>query len=208
MQIDVNAANAKLQQAAPKEIIEWALQQGTHPIVTTNFGPFEAVILHMATQCKPDLSVVWIDSGYNLKNTYKFAESVIEQLKLNVTVFTPAVTAARQDYALGGIPSVEEEAAHAVFTERFKLEPFRRAMKTIQPDVWLTAVRREQTAFRQNMDIVSQGDDGILKVAPLLEWKESDMQAYLDQHSLPNELKYFDPTKALANRECGLHTKL
>lgn len=208
MQIDVSAANAKLQQSTPQEIVEWALQLGGRAIVTTNFGPFEAVILHMAAQLKPDISVVWIDSGYNLKNTYKFAESVIEQLKLNVTVFTPSVTAARQDYALGGIPSVEEEDAHAIFTERFKLEPFRRAMKTIQPDVWLTAVRREQTAFRQNMETVAQDGEGIIKVAPLLEWKESDMQAYLDQHGLPNELKYFDPTKALANRECGLHTKL
>ncbi|HET8752834.1 MAG TPA: phosphoadenylylsulfate reductase, partial [Salinimicrobium sp.] len=24
-------------------------------------------------------------------------------------------------------------------------------------------------------------------------------------HGLPNEFKYFDPTKVLSNRECGLH---
>ena len=28
---------------------------------------------------------------------------------------------------------------------------------------------------------------------------------YLEENNLPNEFKYFDPTKALENRECGLH---
>ena len=31
----------------PQELIEWAFSQGERPICTTNFRPFEAVILHM-----------------------------------------------------------------------------------------------------------------------------------------------------------------
>jgi phosphoadenosine phosphosulfate reductase len=34
------------------------------------------------------------------------------------------------------------------------------------------------------------------------------MDAYLAEHNLPNEHDYFDPTKALETRECGLHTQL
>ena len=205
--LDVASANQELSKAQPKDIIEFALKEAQKPLTTTNFGPYEAVILHMVTQVNADMPIVWIDSGYNTRETYKVAEQLIQTLNLNIDVFTPKISAARQDAVLGGIPFVEDEA-HEKFTEQFKLEPFSRAMKEHQPDVWFTAVRREQTEFRQGLDVFSQGPNGMLKVAPLLEWKEADMLQYLEQHGLPNVEKYFDPTKALANRECGLHTKL
>ena len=34
---------------------------------------------------------------------------------------------------------------------------------------------------------------------------KEDLDKYLEENKLPNEFKYFDPTKALENRECGLH---
>lgn len=205
--IDIAKANQELSAATPQEIIEFALKDAANPLVTSNFGPFEAVILHMATQVNPDIPVVWIDSGYNTRDTYKIAEQLIESLKLNIDVYTPKVTAARRDAALGGIPSVDDDA-HAEFTEQFKLEPFGRAMKEKQPDIWLTAVRAEQTEFRQGMEIFGTGPNGVIKVAPVLKWKEEDMRRYLEEHGLPTVEKYFDPTKVLGNRECGLHTKL
>lgn len=58
------------------------------------------------------------------------------------------------------------------------------------------------------MEVFANGPDGMLKVAPLLHWREQEMLAYLQKHDLANEMNYFDPTKGLANRECGLHTKL
>src|SRR5690606_30713579 len=124
-----------------------------------------------------------------------------------VEVFTPKVTAARQEAALGGIPNYTEDS-HASFTENFKLEPFRRAIAAHQPQIWLTALRREQIEFRQSLDIFTTDAKGVLKVAPLFHWTEARMREYLDQHELPNEDSYYDPTKALENRECGLHTSL
>lgn len=66
----------------PQGLIEWALAQGARPICTTNFRPFEAVILHMVTQVRPDIPIVWMDSGYNTEATYQFADEVIKQLIL------------------------------------------------------------------------------------------------------------------------------
>jgi phosphoadenosine phosphosulfate reductase len=205
--LDLDKANLEFGQSSPQSIINWALEQAHKPIVTTNFGPHEAVILHMVTQANPTISVIWIDSGYNTRATYTVAQSLIDRLNLNIDVYTPKVSAARQDATLGGIPSIDEER-HAAFTEQFKLEPFSRAMQAVAPDIWFTAVRSEQTAFRRNMKVFSEGVNGVIKVAPLLHWKETQMNAYLEEHSLPNVDKYFDPTKAEAGRECGLHTKI
>ena len=205
--IDISKVNKQLADASPLEIIEWAVKQGTNSIVSTHFGPFEAVVLHTAIAAKKDIKVVWADSGYNTRDTYVVAEKLIKSLGLEVQVYTPKITAARWDNAFGGVPDVGEER-HEEFTENFKLEPFTRALKEVSPDVWITGVRAEQTEFRKNMEIISQGADGVIKVAPFLHWKEVDMQNYLNEHNLPNVQNYFDPTKGLSNRECGLHTQL
>ena len=47
--IDLTAVNADLGRNAPA-LVQWALALGKTSIVTTNFRPFEAVILHMVTQ--------------------------------------------------------------------------------------------------------------------------------------------------------------
>ncbi|HHX83545.1 MAG TPA: phosphoadenosine phosphosulfate reductase family protein [Pseudomonadaceae bacterium] len=191
--------------AAPAAIIEKALSLPGKAVVTTHFGPLEAVILHMVTRIKADIQILWIDHGYNTKATYRCAEQLISGLRLNVDVFTPKVSAARQEAALGGIPSYTEDS-HATFTEHFKLEPFRRAMAEHKPDIWLTALRKEQTEFRQSLDVFTQDGNGVIKVAPLFHWTEQQMRDYLTEHALANEDSYYDPTKALENRECGLHT--
>jgi len=197
--------NKKLENATAENIVTWAVAQNGKSIITTNFGPQEAVLLHMVKQIAPDTEVLWIDSGYNLNQTYQFAEAVVNFLKLNLTTYTPLVSAARRDAVMGGIPTINDPA-HVEFTEQFKLEPFKRAMKQINPDIWLTAVRREQTAIRHQMDIVSLGPNEVIKVSPLLDWTLNDMHSYLEKHGLPDETRYFDPTKVEVGRECGLHT--
>jgi phosphoadenosine phosphosulfate reductase len=207
MSIDLTAANAQLDDQTPQDIIRWALAQSENPLITTNFRPYEAVILHMATQIRPDIKVLWVDSGYNTSATYRFAEKVIQDLNLNVETYIPQMTSARRNVLMKGIPDIDDPQ-HDEFTRQVKLEPFQRALSELKPDLWLNAIRKDQTEFRQAMNIVSASKDGIIKVAPLYHWSEAQMDAYLAEHNLPNETDYFDPTKALETRECGLHTQL
>src|SRR3989344_4868046 len=74
-QIDLARINADLGRNSP-DLVAWALGLGQPAIVTTNFRPFEAVILHMVTQVNPDVPVVWMDNGYNSEATYRFTEEV------------------------------------------------------------------------------------------------------------------------------------
>jgi len=207
MSIDLTAANAQLDGKSPQEIIRWAIENSENPLVTTNFRPYEAVILHMATQVKPDIKVLWVDSGYNTSATYRFAEKVIQDLNLNIVTYIPQMTSARRNVLMKGIPDIDDPL-HEEFTRQVKLEPFQRALAELKPDLWLNAIRKDQTEFRQAMNIVSASKDGVLKVAPLYNLSEADLDAYLAEHNLPNETDYFDPTKALETRECGLHTQL
>ncbi|HUH46471.1 MAG TPA: phosphoadenosine phosphosulfate reductase family protein, partial [Arenibacter sp.] len=104
-----------------------------------------------------------------------------------------------------GIPGIDDPR-HALFTEQVKLEPFKRAMADHRPDVWFTNLRHGQTALRDSLDILSLSKDGVLKVSPFYHYTDSQLDRYLRDRNLPNEHKYFDPTKVLEHRECGLHT--
>lgn len=203
--IKLELANSELTDRSPREIIEWAVGQNRRTIVTTSFGPFSAVMLHLATRVQPDIPVVWVDTGYNTRETYLYAEKLIQDLQLNIRVFIPELTAARRSALMGGIPQPDTEL-HGEFTRQVKLDPFQRVLKEMRPDIWLTAIRKDETDFRKTLDVVSSGPNGILKVAPFLHWTEVDMEGYLYEHDLPQVNKYYDPTKADDSRECGLHT--
>ncbi|WP_395146775.1 phosphoadenosine phosphosulfate reductase family protein [Moraxella atlantae] len=207
LNIDLDAANAELKDKSAEEIVAWALQHANNPIITTNFRPYESVILHMVAKQRPDITVLFVDSGYNTEATYRHAMDLIKRLNLNVVTYLPQQTAAWRDVHFNGIPSVNNPA-HAEFTQQVKLEPFGRALKEINPDLWINAIRRDQTEFRQSLDVVTESKDGIVKVAPLFNWTEDDLENYLKANELPNERDYFDPTKVEENRECGLHTQL
>jgi phosphoadenosine phosphosulfate reductase len=204
--IDLTAINAELREKSPQDVIKWALSLGKKTIVTTNFGPHEAAILHMVSEQKADMPVICVDHGYNTEATYRFADSLIQRLSLDMHYYTPKVTAKRRSVIYGGFPSIDDEQAHDEFTREVKLEPFSRAMFEFKPEVWLTAIRKEQTPFRDSLDIVTQDiATGVIKVAPLFYWSELDLEEYLVEHDLPIEDDYFDPTKVLKDRECGLH---
>jgi len=199
--------NAELATKSPLEVVRWAIAQDAgRAIVSTNFRPYEAVVLHLATQAKADIPVLWVDHGYNRAATYKHAEQLRAQLKLNLKPFLPKMTPAHRDAIHGPIPSLDDEAGLKQFSGIMKLEPFQRGMKELAPKVWITALRKVQNPNRAGLDIVSHDANfGALKVSPVFHWSDAQMEAYLAEFKLPNEWDYFDPAKADEKRECGLH---
>jgi len=199
----IKELNEAFKDSAPADIIKKAFELNNEAVVTTNFRPYEAAILHAVNAVENAIPVVWCDTGYNTPQTYKHAEQVIKNLSLNVFLYVPKQTSSHRDVVMG-IPSIDAPE-HALFTEQVKLEPFTRAMAEHKPKVWFTNLRQGQTAFRNSIGIFSLSKDGVLKVSPFYFWSDEILDNYLEENNLPNEFKYFDPTKALENRECGLH---
>lgn len=200
---NLKEVNNQLKDKTPQEIVAWALSVARKPVITTNFRPYEGAILHLVSSTQKDIDVIWCDTGYNTPQTYKHAEELIDKLQLNIKLYVPKQTVAHRNTTIG-LPTIDDPN-HAIFTEQVKLEPFKRAMKEHQPDVWFTNLRKGQTAFRDSIDVVSKSKDGIIKVSPFYHWSDEELDTYLEKHNIPNEFKYFDPTKVESNRECGLH---
>lgn len=203
--MDLAHINAELGRNA-QGLVDWAVGLNKTAIVTTNFRPFEAVILHMVTRANPHVPVVWMDNGYNTEATYRFADEVTKLLKLDLHIYLPRRSRAHREAVEGATPALDDPR-HAAFTEEVKLEPFTRALRETAPKVWFTALRATDTAVRAQMEPVSVNPDGLIKVAPLLHWSSKDLYEYCAAHGLPNNFDYVDPTKGEDNRECGLHVQ-
>jgi phosphoadenosine phosphosulfate reductase len=199
--------NAEFRHLSPLEIARWAVSQANgRAIVSTNFRPYEAVILHLAVRAQPRIPVLWVDHGYNRPATYRHAEELRSLLGLEIRAYLPRISAAHRDAVYGPIPSIDDEEGLREFSALMKLEPFQRGMKELAPRVWITALRKVQNPNRAGLDIVSLDSNfGTLKVSPLFYLSDADLEQYLAKHNLPNEWDYFDPAKADEKRECGLH---
>ena len=204
--MDLKSINHELRHASAEEVVEWVVNHSQKPIATTSFGPNSAVLLHILSRVSPEIPVVWVDTGYNLRDTYVVAEKLIQQLQLNMRIYAPEMTSERRNAIMGGIPTMEDEQLHQAFTRQVKLDPFDRALTDLEPEHWISGIRQHETDHRKNLDIVSQDGRGIIKIAPLFYWSDEAVQAYMDEYQLPSCKHYFDPTKVHDGRECGLHT--
>lgn len=203
MNLNLEALNKELRNKTPDEIIDWALPLSKKRIVTTSFGIYSAVLLSTFFRKDKNIDVIWCDTGYNTPKTYEHAINVIDKYQLNIHVYVPLQSKAFIDSTIG-LPEVSNPK-HAKFTEIVKLEPFRRALKEHQPKVWFTNIRVRQTEYRSSKDILSLSKDGILKVSPFYYCTDDDLDNYIEAHNLPKNESYFDVTKVLSNRECGIH---
>tara|TARA_R110002033_G_scaffold161604_1_gene198220 strand:+ start:7298 stop:7918 length:621 start_codon:yes stop_codon:yes gene_type:complete len=201
--IDIDVWNKKLREKNPIEIAKWALKLSNNKIVTTSFGKYSSVLLSTISKLENDIRVVWCDTLYNEPSTYEHANNLIEKYKLNILKYQSLLSKEEIDATIG-LPSLEDDN-HDIFSETVKLEPFRRALKEQNPDIWFTNIRVRQTEYRDKKDILSFSKDGILKVSPFYFWSDEDLDDYIVENQLEKNVDYFDPIKAILNRECGIH---
>ncbi len=204
---EISRWNVALRARSPLDIVRWAVARSAgRAVVSTNFRPYEAAILHLCTSVQPDIPVLWVDHGYNRPATYRHAEELRARLKFNLQAYLPRLTPAHRDVIHGALPDPSDEAGLQQFSKQMKLEPFQRGMRELAPTIWLTALRQVQNPNRAGLDIVSLDPNfGAVKVSPFFYASDTDLEAYLTAHQLPNEWDYFDPAKADEKRECGLH---
>jgi len=200
---DLIALNEQFKDSKPSEIMKFTVANAKNPVIFTNFRPLAVAFLHLVTQPKKDIPVIWVDHGFNTPETYRHIERVVDRLNLNLKVYSPRMSAAHYTAVYGPIPALDTPE-HDRFSEIVKLEPFNRAMSEMQPDVWLNGIRHDQNSHRKNLNVFTFGSHGTVRVAPMFHLKELDVEEYIYDRNLPDNHDYFDPTKGEEHRECGL----
>ena len=201
--IDIEFYNKQLRFKKPDEIIKWALSISENRIVTTSFGIYSEVLLSTMSIQDKHIKVVWCDTLFNKQSTYEHAEQLISKYNLNIYKYQSLKSKAEIE-AILSVQNMDDDN-FSEFSHLVKIEPFKRALKEQNPDIWFTNIRVRQTEYRDKKDILSYSKNGILKVSPFYYWSDADLDNYVQLRGLNKNIDYFDPVKALKNRECGIH---
>jgi phosphoadenosine phosphosulfate reductase len=222
----LECANATLAKRDAIERIAWALEHlpGT-AVLSSSFGIQAAVSLHMATRVRPDLPVVFIDTGYLFPETYRFVDELRARLDLNLHVYRPRASAAWQEARSGkrweqGVDGIAD------YNRENKIEPMERALRELDARTWIAGLRRDQSASRERTPFLQMSGER-WKVHPIADWTDRDVYLYLKKHDLPyhplweqgyvsvgdthttrslHEVKNAADTRFFGlKRECGIH---
>ncbi len=176
--------NERLTAHTAEERLRWAVDQfGDHVVLSTSFGAQSAVMLHLATSIKPDIPVIFIDTGYLFPETYQFAEDLRQRLKLNLRVYNPLMTAARQEALFGKRWEQGREGLEA-YGLMNKVEPMNRALTEHKAQAWISGLRRSQANSRKELNVIER-QNKTLKIHPIIDWSDRDIYRYLTRHDLP-----------------------
>ena len=184
IRLDLEKANAELEQADAARIVEWAHQHfGDRLVMTSSFGAQSALMLHLVTRVVPGIPVILIDTGYLFPETYRFALEMTERLKLNLKVYTPEITTGWLE-AVHGPLWEQGEPGLKKYHQVAKIEPMQRALNELDAEAWIAGLRRSQTDHRAGLRVV-ESQNGRHKIHPVLNWSTRDVHDYLKKHQLP-----------------------
>jgi len=164
-------ADRALRHAPAEEVARWALDRfGTTLTLTASFQ--DVVLVDLARQLRPDVEVVFLDTGAHFDETLAFVRSVAARFSLNLTVLGPGDGAAAW-------PCGSERCCQVR-----KVEPLRRHLADRQ--AWMTGLRRVETPARAGAPVVGfDASFGVVKVNPLATWDDAQVAAYVARRALP-----------------------
>lgn len=183
--------NQAFEGAEPIDVVEWALlKSGIERIaIASAFQTEGTVVMHMATQIRPDIPILFLETGYQFAETLAFKQRMTETLGLNVIDLVGHYTVQRQAETFGA-RLYERDPEKCC--ELNKVRPMFEALRGF--DAWITALRRDSSPTRADAQFVDQYEiepgRWMIKVNPVATWTQQDVYGYLKKHELPRNPLY------------------
>jgi phosphoadenosine phosphosulfate reductase len=188
---DLSALNERFEAVHPREIVRWALLESGLPRIAlaSAFQAEGTCVMHMATLIRPDVPILFLETGFHFTETLEFKQALTERLGLNVVDLVGEHTVESQAATFG--PRLYERDSDRC-CQINKVEPMLDALRGL--DAWVTAFRRDSSPTRADAPILDQYElepgRWIVKVNPVATWTRRDAWAYLKEHDLPHNPLY------------------
>jgi len=161
-------------------------------------GPSGMVLLDLALREEPRLPVFFIDTGLLFEETYELVRRVEARYGIIVESAIPKQSVAEQSATHGDALWRRDPDACCALR---KVEPLRAYLRDY--DVWMTAIRRDQTAARRTLQTRSWDEvNQVVKLAPLADWRDDLVWAYVHEHHLPFNALHDDGYASLGCVPC------
>lgn len=162
--------SADFERAPAKRIIEWAVDAfGPHLALSASMT--NAVLVDLAVKADPAIEIIFIDTGYHFDETLQTMERVRRRYGLNLRLMTVAPQP---------VPLWELDPQSCCSAA--KVEQLDRALASKQ--AWMSGLRRNEAATRQDSPIVSRDRRGLVKINPLATWTDQDVDEYITANDI------------------------
>jgi phosphoadenosine phosphosulfate reductase len=166
-----------------RTLIREALSEAAPACLTCSFQTEDMVVLHLVLEQRPQIPVLFLDTGYHFPETYTYRDRMAADWSLNLVNLQPRQSVAAQEVEFG----ILYESAPDRCCRLRKVEPLFAALEGYS--VWFTGLRREQSPTRAGLlpDDTFRLPSGaeLRKVSPLALWRNREVWAYLKQNSIP-----------------------
>ena len=157
-------------------VVANALAGAKAPCITSSFQAECVVLTHMLQQRMADIPVLFLDTFHHFAETYAYRDAQTTKYRLNLI----NLKAAEPQIGLWQTESTTACCA------RHKVGPLFAALERY--DTWFTALRRDQSPSRANLQEVEPfklpSGTVIQRVAPLATWTARDVWKYAKDHGL------------------------
>ncbi len=189
----LNTLVRELADTHPREILRTACQLFDGSLTLGFSGAEDVVLVEMAAEVCPSISIFILDTGRLHHITYQFLEEVRKKYQVTINVLSPDPEELANFIREKGFFSFYTDGHHECCRIR-KVEPLRKYLHGFS--AWVTGLRRDQNAAtRQNIEIFefdstfSNGSGKLVKVNPLAFWTHDQVWAYIHERDIPfNEL--------------------
>ena len=184
---DLRELNRELINLSPLEVLEWGFDKfGNNLAFTTSFGIQSSVLLHLiqSSSLKNKAKIFWIDTGYLPKETYLYADLLINKLSLNIEILQSKISPAYMEAKYGKLWESENEEDIDKYHQIRKIEPLEKALKKYSISCWVSGVRAQQTENRSKMKFIELIRDR-LSLRPILGWTQKEIFYYMEENKLP-----------------------
>ena len=188
-----NAQNELLERwtALPAEQLIHAIftEYGDRAALGTSFQKTGLVMIDLASRLSKPFRVFTIDTGRLFAETIAYMQAISERYRFALEVYACDAQQIAEFIAQSPYREYLFLESHAMRQRCCyirKVLPRNQALRTL--DVWITGVRKDQSAFRgslRKVDLMTFEGRSIVKVMPLFDWTDQEIDAYLRSRNLP-----------------------
>jgi len=181
-------------------LIAAELKQSGASCVTSSFQHECVALVHMIVQQAPGIPVLFLETGYHFPETIAYRDKIASAWKLNLINLEAKQSVADQEAQFG----ILNQTAPDKCCKLRKVEPLFGGLSNY--DIWFTALRREQSPTRANLQEVEPfklpNGKVIEKVSPLAAWNVREIWNYLHQNGIEHLPLYDQGYTSIGCKPC------
>jgi len=151
--------------------------------LTCSFQAEDVLLLKLVQELRPQIPVLFLDTGYHFAETYAYRNRIAAEWRLNLINLQPANTVVQQEAEHGMLHQIAPDRCCALR----KVEPLFAAVAHYK--VWLTGLRREQARSRTALEEVANftlpSGVTVRKLSPFADWTTRDVWQLADTFGIP-----------------------